>query len=185
MKVSELRELYEKNKGHSDINVKKHVSIAAISAMVKMIVDGCTDINADGLLEVDLINKKLNTDIAIMFHYAEIEFPDGKGLVADYDWMVESGLYDIVMDRIDGRQYFLLLELIDEEIEQRKELTNSIEASVAKLVIAVEKGIDAVIKKLPSKKQLSNLIKEAGGEFKNFDPDKLEVLGGLLDKLKV
>ncbi|HCW05000.1 MAG TPA: hypothetical protein DGK91_11055 [Clostridium sp.] len=181
MEVSELRKNYDDGK-ELEIKVKKRISTAAMSLLVKDVVDNCLKINDDGLLECDYVMRKLSTDIWVMFYFAGLEFP-GKDNMKNYDWLVENGIVDMVYDQIDKKYMDMILEIIDREINQRIALTNSVEASVAKVVMVLEKGIDAVIKKLPSKTQISNLIKESSKEVKNFDPNKLQVLSELLGEV--
>ncbi len=184
MDISELRKLHEENGDYGDIKVREYISIANISLLSKDIANGCTEVTPDGMLEVNFINKKLNTDIAIMFYYADIEFPDGENVVANYDWAIESGLYDTVISNVNDKQLFFIYRLIEDEIEQLKVMANSVEASVAKAVIAVEKGINAIIEKLPSSEEMKELAGDVSDKVNNFDPNKLEVIGGLLKKLK-
>jgi len=178
MKISELKKCFSEGKDF-DIKVEKSIPIGTISIMVGDTADACVKANDDGMLCCDFVSKKLNVDVNFIVHFADIVF-DGENDIDDYDWLWANGVIKLVYDAIDKDYVDMINGLIDDEIKQRIALANSVEASVAKGVAILANGVDAVVKKLPTNRQINNLIKNVGSELKNFDPEKLGALGDLM-----
>jgi hypothetical protein len=182
MKVSELKELVAKGE-EPDIKIEKYLPITVISIMVNDIADACVKVNEDGMAYCNFVSKKLNTDVSFLTQFASIEFDD-KNDLEGYDWLWANGIVKKVYDAIDKDYVDMIKELIDNEVNQRIALINSVEASVAKGVRAFVNAIDVIIKRLPSTTQINNLIKKASAELKDFNPEKLNVLGDIIKEVK-
>jgi len=175
MKIAELRELGGLSAADK-VEVKKYLSIAAKSVLAETVMDSCIGNDDSGLSKVDYTLRKLNRDMALVLNYTNLEF-DKDDFIEEYDWLAESGVLEYIVEQIPEDELWIVQNLLDDEIEQKIDLENSIEALVAK-------GINALIEKMPTNTQLRNLVKLFGKEFKDFDVEKLQVIGDMAGKLK-
>lgn len=170
MKVSELREKFIKGKLLSDygIEIRNYLPIAEKKLMVDKIIEDCLDYNNDGLLKVNFVNKKIAIDLAFLLNYTSIEL-NGENFIDDYDFLDMNNVFDSIRDAIGDKEVCLIYDLIDEEIDQRIRLENSFEA-------ILKKGINALIEKLPTDKQIKSLAKSLARDLKNFNWDAVPMI---------
>ncbi len=172
MKVLELKEQLEQGKKLEDlIQVKPYLSFIEKKIFCEKVVEDCFSVDENGLVICDYFNRKIGVDIGLMMNYASLEF--GEHYVLEYDYLVEKGVLDYILTKIPSEEKGFLYEAIYEVTEQKLRMDNSIEALLAK-------GLNAIVQKLPTAKELEKLIKVAGKQFKDFDPEKLQILGNAL-----
>jgi hypothetical protein len=182
MKVSEIKELYGQGKSQEvaeQIQIKKYISVGEKSLFIKNIIEQSLSENENGMSVCDYIQKNIAWDMNILLFYTDIEL-DGEDVVSDYDFLVESGVMKVIKDIIPESEKYLLSDILYEEINQKINISNSIESIVLKGVTKLVEVID----KNTNPKQLKNLIKEAGKQFKDFDPSKLSQIQEMLKVVK-
>jgi hypothetical protein len=139
-----------------------HVKKAGLIQAVTEI--SCTE--QDGIIVYDNMNRELYFHVFLAEAYADYKFEldsDGKYLDIEtqYDKLVEDKTLEKIIDGI-GKDYFLLLESLDIEIENRLK-QNTIESIVAK---GIEKLITSLDKNL-SPKNVKSLVKS----LKDLNPE--------------
>lgn len=164
-----------------DLEVKEFISIAEVSMLRNDVAEKCLELNDDLLLECNFITKKMATDVGLLFYFAGVEFDAEGSLVEDYDLLTSYGVLNVIKDKINQTHLAEILDIIDLEVEQRIGLNNSVETSMARVAVSVDKGINAIVKmaetivkKLPSNRQINNLLKNLVKELKGLD---LKTLG--------
>jgi hypothetical protein len=136
----------------------------------------CLKQNEDGLHYVDFIDKEMVMVLFIVQAYCadSIEFDD-----IDEDSMYDfcmSGLWQHVRDNIPEDEYKQFVNFVDDILSQEMKLKNSVEGIVAR-------GINKLIDKIPTDKQLKSLAKSLVKDMKGFNWDSLPMLKEIYQSL--
>jgi hypothetical protein len=132
-----------------ELKIRKYLPHAMKAALVNSIVDICCT-EENGIIVYDHMMRELFFGVALIENYTDYNFTvDDNGdyveISSQYDKLVEDGTMDKVIDSI-GKDYFLLLESLDREIENRLK-QNTIEYVIAKnlqkLIEMLDKRLDA------------------------------------------
>ena len=111
--------------------------------------------------------------MCLVSFYTNLEFSDDNSL-EEYDFLCENGIMKYIIEEIDREEYWFITETIDEIVEQKIKIHNSIENMI-------NKGINVLIQKLPTNKELKSLIKSTIKDINKLDVDKLPMVKQLLD----
>jgi len=178
LKISELKEIYSKDKNLSElgIEIQKYQSIAAKKVMVDEILDRCLEHDKNGMIVCDFVARKLNIDLVYILNYTNIEFNENE-VVSDYDWLQENGIVELIKDNINEEELWFIESVVGEEIEQKTALNNSVEA-------VLNRNLVKAVEKIPTAKELDKLLKKFMKEFQSFDFSKLQVLGDIYKELQ-
>jgi hypothetical protein len=131
-----------------EIKVKKYIPHIEKAGIVKAITDICCK-EQDGLIIYDNMERELYFNVLLAESYADYKFEldeDGKYIEIDkqYDKLAEDGTMSTIIDNI-GKDYFILLESLEVEIEQRLK-QNTIEAIIGRLGTSLLTKLDEFIK---------------------------------------
>jgi hypothetical protein len=178
MKISELQSLVEQGKDYKElIEIKSYIPFITKKLICESIVNGCiSESEENGLLFCDYYMKRLLTDISFVVNFTNLEIEEDK-YVENYDYVSEFGILDYILNKINDSDCFFINYMVDEEIETKLKICNSLEGIVAK---GIEKFISIVDKNMNSK-EISKIIKLAGKELKNFDPNKYKEIQSMLN----
>ncbi len=144
------------------------------------IVDDAIKQNNEGMYCIDYISKKIATVLGIIQKYAEIEFDDVEVDNLLYDFCITSGIWNKVKSNIPESEYFEIIGLIDDVIEQEIEIKNSVASVLNRrlnnLASVLNRGLNRFIDKIPTDKQIKSLSKSLVKDMKNFDWDSVPKL---------
>jgi len=177
MLIAELKEKKEVEnikdfKTTTYIQIKSWISFAKKQLICENVVDNCLEYDDDILL-CNYFTKKLLLDMSLVTFYTNLEFSDDNSL-EEYDFLCENGIMKYIIEEIDREEYWFITETIDEIVEQKIKIHNSIENMI-------NKGINVLIQKLPTNKELKSLIKSTIKDINKLDVDKLPMVKQLLD----
>lgn len=151
----------------SEIDVKHYIPFAHKQLLCEKVIDVSTLVDENGIVSCSYFLKKLATDINILSFYTDLEF--NENTEEDYDFLVQSGLFDDILDHIADGELDFIDEMINKEIEQKIMIGNSLGNVVAS---KLEKLID----KIPTDKQLKSLSKTLIKDVNKLDWDKVPML---------
>lgn len=175
MKVQEIKERFENQEAlENTIHIIPYLSIAAKSLLVNDILEYILSYTDDGLLKINFVDKQIAINLALL-RYTDIEI-DIENYLNDYDILAELNAFSFIKSKVNT-DFWILDEIIEDEITQRVELQNGI-------VSVINRGIGKLIELIDTNtnpKVLQTLIKTLGEEFANLQPEKM---GFLTDVLK-
>lgn len=168
MKIQELKTLLTQGRKleELEIEIKPYIPVIEKKVIVERIIEGSINTDENGIVSVDYFNKLLLTEIAFINNYTNLEFSD-EDTIGEYDYLVENEVVKWILDKVKSSELNFIYEMVYDELQQRVEIGNSLSN-----VVAV--GINKLINKIPTDKDLAKLIKVAGKELKNFNPSKLK-----------
>jgi len=176
MKISELKQQIEEGKNYKDIiEFISYLSFVKKKILCDSIVDSCIKEENDMVI-CDNYMKRLTTDIMLVNNYTNLEFNED-GYVEEYDYLCENDILNYIVDKINETETYFIQDMVWEEIENRMRVSNSIEGILTR---GVNKIADIINTNLNSK-QIKSIIKLASKEFKNFQPEKLQILNDMLN----
>jgi len=180
MQISELKtKLEEKTFKIEELNIKSYLPLLHKRVVVNQILDDIISYDENGLAFVDNTQKTITVSLSVLLNYCDIELsenPDTNDIIDVLDLLFENNTYEEIQNKI-GNDVYDLLWLVDEEVENLKMKKNSLESIVAK-------GINALLLKIPSDKELAKLIKTASKEFQKFDPQKMKHVQEMIKVVK-
>lgn len=158
----------------NEIKIKKYIPFVEKQVLVQRVVDLCLDFDQDtNMVKVNFFNKKLSIDSQIILMYTDLEFAE-EDFIKQYDFLVENNYFDYIFSQINSSELDMIYEAVEHEIEQAIQLNNSIEGILAK-------GINKIVEKLPSDKQLKSLSKSLVKDINKLDWDRLPILKQMFD----
>jgi len=176
MKISELKQQIEEGKNYKDIiEFISYIPFVKKKIICESIADSCIK-EENGMIICDNYMKRLTTDIMLVNNYTNLEFNED-GYVEEYDYLCENDILNYIVDKINETETYFIQDMVWEEIENRMRVSNSIEGILTR---GVNKIADIINTNLNSK-QIKSIIKLASKEFKNFQPEKLQILNDMLN----
>ena len=176
MKISELKQQIEEGKNYKDIiEFISYIPFVKKKIMCESIADSCIK-EENGMITCDHCMKQLTTDIMLINNYTNLEFNE-ESYVEEYDYLCENDILNYIVDKINETETYFIQDMVWEEIENRMRVSNSIEGILTR---GVNKIADIINTNLNSK-QIKSIIKLASKEFKNFQPEKLQILNDMLN----
>ena len=188
MEKIKLSQIKENPSLIKEIRVKKYLPIANKQITIcgfngedgkryEGIVEMCLKQNEDGLHYIDFIDKEIVMVLSIVQAYCadSIEFDDIE-VDSMYDFYVESGLWKYIIYNISEDEYKQFVGFVEEILAQEMKLRNSIEGIVSS-------GINKLIDKIPTDKQLKSLAKSLVKDMKGFNWDSLPMLKEIYQSL--
>ena len=137
-----------------ELEVKKYLPLLTKGYAVKQACEDILSYDDNGLAYVPQYQKRISRCIAMLLYYTNLEIPEDMMMdeVVDViDLLMERGLYKQILDEI-GDDYCDFYWMLDDELDSIISRNNSIEAVVAK-------GINKLIEKVPTDKQIKSIIK--------------------------
>lgn len=179
MKINELKQQIEEGKNYKDIiEFISYIPFVKKKIMCESIADSCIK-EENGMIICDHCMKQLTTDIMLINNYTNLEFNE-ESYVEEYDFLCENGIMKYIIEKIDGEEYWFIVETIDKIIEQKIKVHNSIENIIAK---ELEKFVNVIDKNLNSK-EINKLVKTVSREFQKFEPEKMKQLKSMMKLVK-
>lgn len=149
---------------------KKGVLINGDGAEELGIISECISIKENGMKCVNLFNKEASISILMVSEYTNIEFNEEIEGYEIIDIIIESNIVDTIVDQVPDAKRFL--SMIEDQIEQELELSNTISAVVAnnltKLVNKIPDGINA--------KWFEKIIKSLPKMINSIEPERLNMI---------
>lgn len=149
------------------IEIKQYLSFVEKKLLCIDILEDCLIVDENGLLSCDFFKKKLLIDLKLIVNYTDIEF--SKEFMGEYDFLVEQGILDHIIENIPASELDFIDEMISDELDQRIKIGNSLESIIAK-------GINKIAEKLPTDKEIKSLSKSLVKDLNKFDWDKVPML---------
>ena len=167
MLISELKTENNEYKGGNTIDIKQYVSYIEKKLLCIDILESCLITDENGLLSCDYFTKKLITDLKLVANYTDLEFTDE--FIEDYDFLCEHGILDYIIKNIPDSELNFIDEMVGCELNQRIKISNSLESIVAK-------GMNKLIGKIPTDKELKSLSKSLIKDINKMNWDKVPIL---------
>lgn len=168
MQIEQLKQQIQENKPLIEIiQITPYLPFAHKQVLCLNVVNSCLEQNDDGLLTCNFFTKKLMQDISILVNYTDFE--TSENLLEDYDILCQDGILELMLNSIDKKEIKFIEEMVDKSIEQTLRLENSIESIVSK-------GLNKLLDKLPTDKQLKSLSKSLVKDLGKLDINKINEL---------
>ena len=177
--------LSEIQKDNSKVNKIQVLSYLPITKKMLMIqgseeIDGIKEITGivddcigykNGMYYIDHIKKEVSFVFNMVINYTdlqldEIELEDGSTL---YDFIITSGIWEYVNEKIPKEEYFKISDLMYETLEQELKIRNSFEG-------VISRNLSDLIDKMPTDKQLKSIGKSLIKDLNKLDLDKVPML---------
>ena len=163
--------LINENLKISDIDIKHYIPFAHKQLLCEKVIDVSTLVDENGIVSCSYFLKKLVTDINIMSFYTDLEF--NENTAEDYDFLVQSGLFDDILDHINDGELDFIDEMVNKSIEQKISIGNSLSNIVA---IKLEKLINSI----PNEKTLKKLMNDIPKQLNKIKPENLNLIKEVL-----
>ncbi len=175
MKISELKVLLTQGRKPEElgIEIKPYIPFIEKKMLVEAILDGCIQIDGNGVYTCDYFMKKLLFDMKVIISYTNIDFSEDTA-VEEYDFLVENKILEYVIKKIDNEELHHIYEFLYDELQQKIEIGNSLAN-----IVAI--GITKLIDKFPNDKQIKSLSKSLVKDLNNFDWSKIPMLKQIYD----
>lgn len=167
MQISELKTENGEYNG-TIIEVKSFISFLEKKILCLNVLENCMDVDDNGMLVCDYFVRKLVKDVNIVKQYTNIEISDSD-YISDYDFLVQNGILNDILSKIDKDEKIFIDEVIEREIKQRMETVNSF-ANI------IGNKLQQLIDKIPNDKQLKSLSKSLIKDINKLDWDKVPML---------
>lgn len=167
MQISELKTENGEYNG-TIIEVKSFISFLEKKILCLNVLENCMDVDDNGMIVCDYFVRKLVKDINIVKQYTNIEISDSD-YISDYDFLVQNGILNDILSKIDKDEKTFIDEVIEREIKQRMETVNSF-ANI------IGNKLQQLIDKIPNDKQLKSLSKSLIKDINKLDWDKVPML---------
>jgi hypothetical protein len=167
IKISEIA------KDFSNIKVETYLPFAIKKIMVDNIFNSIVIENENSLKTIDYSLLLLIKDYSLINNYSNLDFSEEE-VVEVYDLLKENGTLDYIINKISQEELSFFDEVIFAEIQQIKEVDNSIQA-------VLYKSLDKLIDKIPSDKALAKIIKSIPKQIEKLDPSKLKFIKEAID----
>lgn len=188
MKLSDIKENLDSGVDIEklDIELNNYISIAIKEVLVNGIdmdnekigglVDICTSITKDGILEVDHLIKNIRLTLTTLPYYSNIEIDEENNTefsnIEVYDYIMKSGIYDYVLGR--NIDFIRLKEMLDTAIEEKRykvQQSNSIENQLFRFLNNINENL--------SEKKMISFLKKAKKEFAGVKIEDFPILKDL------
>ncbi len=144
------------------------------------IVDMCLKQDIDGMYYIDYFVKEVALVTSLVQAYClNIEFDEIEIEDTMYDFYITSGIWDEVKENIPEDEYWIFMDLLDNTLAEKVESKNSIEGILCR---GLDKFVEVVDKNM-NPKEINKLIGTFSKEFKEFNFDKLGVVGDVVSHL--
>lgn len=158
------------------IEVKQYISILDKIGFTSGIAKGCID-RKDGLFIVNNSSKKIAFSNAIIENYSNLTLPkvEGESGIEAFDLISRSGILDVVLENIPGRELSTLYELLENKIEEERDKYNQ----ENRLENIIKKGVDGLLYTLDNfmgDKTAAELIELVKVAIDELDPKKLKFI---------
>ena len=163
--------LINENLKISEIDIKHYIPFAHKQLLCEKVIDVSTLVDENGIVSCSYFLKKLVTDINIMSFYTDLEF--NENTAEDYDFLVQSGLFDDILDHINDGELDFIDEMVNKSIEQKISIGNSLSNIVA---IKLEKLINSI----PNEKTLKKLMNDIPKQLNKIKPENLNLIKEVL-----
>jgi hypothetical protein len=168
VKISELKTLYEQTKdivaiGKEHIEFNDYASIYDLELYTEVhCLSDAIQKDENEFATINVFEKAISFVFVVLVAYTNVA-PEIKG---DYDFVMQSGLWQYIVDHFKGTDTLRNLEiLINKTLEQKIKSINSIEASVIKV-----------------KNKLFELAEKVNTQLGKFDLKELQKVGKSLIK---
>jgi len=165
--------LVNENLKISEIEIKHYIPFSHKQLLCEKVIDASILIDENNIVSCSYFLKKLATDINILSFYTDLEF--NENTEEDYDFLIQSGLFDNILDCIADSDLDFIDEMINKEIEQKIKIGNSIESVLAK-------NLQELIKKIPSEKSIQKIIKDIPKSINKISPQNLDIIKNIFQK---
>lgn len=167
IKISEIAEDY------SNIEFKPYLPFSIKKILIDNILKSVVLENEDGLKIIDYSFFELVKQYVLLNHYSNINLTDEKDIVNTYDQLKEKGIIDYVLNKIPQKELDFFEEVLSSEIQQIKEVDNSISS-------VLNKALNKLVEKIPDNKQLKSLGKSLIKDIDKLDPNKLSYMSSAI-----
>lgn len=169
MQIEQIqKQLEEGNSLKEIIQIIPYLSFAKKKILCDNVLTVSLEYTDDGLLQCDYFTRKLIMDISIIINYTDIEV-NQQDILTDYDTLNEIGVVEYVLNNMTRSERFFIEDMISKNIKQRVAIENSIEGILVK-------GINKLVEKIPTDKQLKSLSKSLLKDFNKLDMSKVAEL---------
>jgi hypothetical protein len=165
--VSEIKEDF------SNIKVKTYLPFTVKKIMVDNIFDSIVAENENGLKIIDYSLLQFVKDFTLINNYSNLDFTE-LDTIEIYDLLKENGTLKYIIEKIPQEELSFFSEVISNEIQQIKEIDNSIQSILSKV-------LNKLIDKIPSDKALAKIIKDIPKQIEKIDPSKLKFIKDAID----
>lgn len=164
-----------------DLEIKSYIPLIQKKNIIENIIN-ISFVEENGIYKIDYVMKELFTILGVFINYTNKEIPElyiDKNLNIEkafelYDYLIELGIYDNLVLKIDD--IAALLDLLENEVIQKKDILNSIEGILAN-------GINKLIEKLPSDKELIKMAKSLTKDLSKLNPEKMKYVNDVVSAL--
>jgi hypothetical protein len=149
--------------------MKKYLPISTKNLIIEQIINSCIA-EENGMKYCDYLLKETAINLSIYQFYGENELE-----TVDYDQLAETGKFEEVKAGIPHDELTSLFTAIDNMIEQKLTIENS-------LAGVVNRNFTNLIAKIPDEKGMQKIIKALPKAIDKISPENLELIKGLIDK---
>lgn len=175
--------------GYNLIDVKRYVPLGVKWQIIDEVINTITDVNEQGMLEIDYKAEKIMFDLSILKWYSNINLNDIE-IDELYNEMTmpridleKGGIIDYIYHQIIDGEIEFIKDCIDKTIKQKINLTNSLESVVNRNMKQFSKTVEEIADKLinavPTEKGMKSIIKQ----ISKFDPEKSMMIQSMVDAI--
>ena len=138
------------------------------------IAKGCIN-REDGLFIVNHSSKNIAFSNAIIENYTNLTLPkvEGESGIEAFDLISRSGILDVVLENIPGKELSTLYELLENKITEERDRYNQ----ENKLEAIIKKGVDGLLFTIDNfigDGTATDLIESVKTSLNGIEPDKLQ-----------
>lgn len=166
-KLITIEELRENEYKCDDIKVEKYISFASKQVMIDGIMAGCI-IQDGSMKKIDYAISTFLLEFSLISQYSNIDCNVEE--VSDfYDELKENRIVDFILNKIPQEEVNFIQDILYRELTQKVQLENSLENILAK-------GIESLLLKIPSPKEINSIIKAIPKIVNKIDKDNLKII---------
>lgn len=166
-KLITIEELRETNYRCNNIEIRKYLSLDTKQTIVDNIL-GSSISNEDGIKRVVYTIKKFAFEFFVVTGYTNIN-SNTEDVVVLYDELKEKGVIDYVFEHVPDNEIEFIKDIVENEINQILTVDNSIENILSN-------GINALISKIPTDKEIKSIIKSIPKMVNKIDKQNLKII---------
>lgn len=155
-----------------DVEVTQKIGLVDYAAAIKLVVDSVFDDN----LRYKAAMKELMVRHAVVSFYTNMAMP--KDVALEYEFLVNTDIFDTIVAAIDPVQLGCLVADIDEQIDAMQENYNSERRKELDMAIAVMNQIVAKFNKIT---EISERL--VGDDLKNLSDKLIEMSGNVKENV--
>jgi len=180
-KVKEFAKSKDNKIEELGIEIIPYIGFQQKKSIINLIANNSISILDDTkkIKKIDYATKIMSFELILTKYYSNVDFntidsieePEKRSqkLIEYYDILKSCGIIDHVLDNVPDFEIEFFTECIDKQIIEEIKTHGSLED-------IVDDFLNKIVNKIPDKEGILKIINDIGGQMKDLDPDKLELV---------